>query len=77
MSNDEKQQVRELTTQEEIGALCKAHQFFSDFPNVPGNLAAAWGSALDSIAIAANSLISKAGLASKPSGEEENREENQ
>ena len=54
--------VQELSQEQEIGTLRSAHQFFSNFPNVPGHAASNWGQALDALAVVANSLISKAGL---------------
>ena len=54
--------VQELSQEQEIGALRSAHQFFSNFPNVPGHAASNWGQSLDALAVVANSLISKAGL---------------
>ena len=48
-----------LTTEQEINALRAAHQFFSNFDRVPGFLASQWSQALDTIAVVANSLISK------------------
>lgn len=48
-----------LTTEQEIGALRAAHQFFSNFDRVPGFLASQWSQALDTIAVVANSLINK------------------
>lgn len=56
------QTVQDLSQEQEIGALRSAHQFFSNFPNVPGHAASNWGQALDALAVVANSLISKAGL---------------
>mgnify|MGYP006943718901 CR=1 FL=1 len=55
-------QIQELSPEQEINALRAAHQFFGNFPNVPGHAAANWGQALDALAIVANSLIKKAGL---------------
>lgn len=48
-----------LTTDQEIGALRAAHQFFSNFDRVPGFLTNQWSQALDTIAVVANSLINK------------------
>lgn len=58
-------QVQELTTEQEINALKQAHKFFAEYTGVPGFLATNWGQALDTIAIVANSLISKSGLLEK------------
>jgi hypothetical protein len=48
-----------LTAEQEINALRAAHQFFSNFDRVPGFLANQWSQALDTIAVVANSIISK------------------
>ena len=48
-----------LTAEQEINALRSAHQFFSNFDRVPGFLANQWSQALDTVAVVANSLISK------------------
>ena len=48
-----------LTAEQEINALRAAHQFFSNFDRVPGFLASQWSQALDTIAVVANSIISK------------------
>lgn len=48
-----------LTAEQEINALRAAHQFFSNFDRVPGFLANQWSQALDTVAVVANSLITK------------------
>lgn len=55
-------QIQELSAQDEIAALRSAHDFFGSYQNVPGFAAAQWGRALDTIALVANSLISKGGF---------------
>jgi len=52
-------QLQTLTAEQEIGALRSVHTFLSNFDRVPGSMAATWGQALDTIAVVANSLISK------------------
>ena len=48
-----------LTAEQEISALKAVHQFLSAFDRVPGALANQWAQALDTVAVVANSLISK------------------
>lgn len=69
--------VQELTAEQEINALRAAHQFFGNFPNVPGFAAANWGQALDALAVVANSLIKKAGLLDARPSENGQAEESQ
>ncbi len=51
--------AQSLTTEQEIGALRKVHQFLSEFDRVPGNMCAPWSQMLDTVAVVANSLIAK------------------
>ena len=48
-----------LSPEQEIGALRKVHEFLGDFDRVPGSMSAAWSQMLDTVAVVANSLISK------------------
>lgn len=51
--------IQTLTAEQEINALRSVHTFLSNFDRVPGSMATTWGQALDTIAVVANSLISK------------------
>lgn len=54
-----KQEAQTLTTEQEIGALRKVHEFLSAFDRVPGSMSAQWSQMLDTVAVVANSLIAK------------------
>jgi len=48
-----------LSSEQEVGALRKVHEFLSEFDRVPGTLTAQWSQMLDTVAVVANSLLAK------------------
>lgn len=52
-------QTTELSLEDEIACLRKVHEFLREYDRVPGALASTWSQMLDTIAVVANSLISK------------------
>ena len=49
----------QLSSEDEIACLRKVHEFLREYDRVPGSVASTWSQMLDTVAVVANSLISK------------------